>query len=78
MELQNLCKIVDMTLPDYIRNHGDARCAELFGVKERTVASWRRGENFPRATKAMEIVSVTNGEVTMEGIYHHTQTQEAA
>ena len=59
-----------MTLSDYIKEHGDQRCAELFKVKERTVASWRRGENFPRAVKAREIVAVTGGSVTMAGIYH--------
>jgi len=75
--------MVIMRLPDYIRQHGDERCAELFKVKERTVASWRRGENFPRASKAIEIVAATNGEVNMEGIYLttivvHDKHQEAA
>lgn len=58
-----------MTLAEYIRKHGDASCAAFFNVKERTVASWRRGENFPRAGKAREIVDRTAGEVSMEGIY---------
>ena len=57
------------TLPEYITEHGDEKCAALFGVKARTVASWRRCENFPRARKASEIVSLTNNEVTIAGIY---------
>lgn len=57
------------TLPQYIAEIGDDKSAVLFRVKERTVASWRRRENFPRAKKAADIVALTNGEVTMEGIY---------
>lgn len=59
-----------MTLSEYIKEHGDQKCADLFKVKERTVASWRRGENFPRAIKAREIVAITGGSVSMAGIYH--------
>lgn len=58
-----------MTLVEYIRKHGDAFCAQKFGVKERTIASWRRGENFPRAKKAVEIIAETGGELTMDGIF---------
>jgi hypothetical protein len=58
-----------VTLAEFIRKHGDAHCATLFGVKERTVASWRRGENFPRTAKAPQIVERTGGAVTIEGIY---------
>lgn len=47
-------------------------------VKERTVASWRRGENFPRAHKAQEIVAITNNEVDMTGIYRIDQKEDAA
>jgi transcriptional regulator with XRE-family HTH domain len=59
-----------MTLSQYIKNIGDAQCAKLFGVKERTVASWRRGENYPRANKAREIVVLTKGAVSLDGIFH--------
>lgn len=64
-----MCKSCRVTLPEFIRRHGDAHCAALFDVKVRTVASWRRGENFPRARKAREIVDRTNGQVGMEDIY---------
>ena len=58
-----------MTLTQFISELGDSQAALLFNVKERTVASWRRGENFPRATKAQEIVALTKGKVSMDGIY---------
>lgn len=66
-----------MDLPDFIRTHGDDRCAELFGVKPRTVASWRRRENFPRAQKALEIVEKTDGLVSLAGIYGASLQQVA-
>lgn len=58
-----------MEFKKYIEKHGDAKCAELFKVKPRTVASWRRGERYPRPEQANEIVLLTNGEVTMNCIY---------
>ena len=64
-----------MTLIEFIQKHGDAKCASLFKVKERTIASWRRGENFPRAKKAREIVERTGGKVGMDGIYRATPQQ---
>lgn len=63
-----------VTLPEFIRKHGDAHCAGLFRVKERTVASWRRGENYPRAAKSREIVERTGGKVSMEGIYRRSES----
>lgn len=67
-----------MTLIEYIRKHGDSRCAELFEVKQRTVASWRRGENFPRAKKAREIIDRTDGQVSMDDIYRQASPEQAA
>lgn len=57
------------TLSQFIAEKGDAEAARLFGVKERTAASWRRMENYPRAAKAQEIVTILNGEIDMAGIY---------
>lgn len=65
-----------MRLKDYIEKHGDSECARIFGVKERTTASWRRLERIPRPEQARKIVSATNGEVNMAGIY--TAQPEAA
>ena len=58
-----------MELKKYIQVNGDEKCAQLFNVKPRTVASWRRGERYPRPEQANLIVTATNGEVTMTGIY---------
>lgn len=60
-----------MELKKYIQEHGDIKCAELFNVKPRTTASWRRGERLPRPDQANEIVILTNGEVSLYDIYHN-------
>jgi len=39
-------------LPVFIETVGDAEAARLFGVAERTAASWRRRERYPRAPQA--------------------------
>ncbi len=58
-----------MKLSEYIANQGDERCGELFGVKVRTIGSWRRGERTPRPAQARKIVEATSGVVTMSEIY---------
>jgi len=58
-----------MTLPDYIKKHGDEKCANLFGAKLRTIGSWRRRERYPRRDKAQEMVVASKGELTMTGIF---------
>ena len=58
-----------MRLNAYIETIGDAAAAELFGVKERTAASWRRGERLPRPEQAERIVSASRGRVTYSEIY---------
>lgn len=66
-----------MRLPDYIKLIGDAKAASLWGVKERTVASWRRGERVPRREQAAKIV--TSSPVSYADIYGPTTvTDEAA
>lgn len=59
-----------MELKQYIQEKGDDVCATLFKVKPRTAASWRRGERMPRPEQANQIVQVTEGLVTMNGIYN--------
>lgn len=39
----------------YIKEHGDEKCAELFRASRRAVASWRHGERRPSPKKAKEI-----------------------
>ncbi len=58
-----------MKLSDYIKAKGTAECAELFGVSESTIKSWRWGARMPRPEKANEIVSATGGEVSLAEIY---------
>lgn len=56
-----------MRLPDYIEQIGVAKFAKAFGIKRRTVESWKRMERRPRPEQAQRIVEKTP--VTMEGIY---------
>lgn len=70
--------MASMKLSDYIKTQGDAVCAARFGVKERTVAGWRRGEMYPRTAKAHEIVAATNGEVSFAEIYIEPLQRKAA
>lgn len=51
----------------YLRELGDARAAELFGVKPRTAKSWRRGERYPRPAQARVIAE--RSPVTLHDIY---------
>lgn len=65
------------TLPEYIERIGDSAAADLFGVKTRTIESWRRRERFPRVEQARLIVARTNNEVDYAGIFGADE-QEAA
>lgn len=56
-----------MELKTYIEQVGDAKAAKLFGVKTRTVMSWRLGDRTPRPKQAKVIVA--KSPVTMNGIY---------
>lgn len=67
-----------MDLPTYIEAHGDTESARLFGVKERTVASWRRGERWPHPNKAREIETATKGRVSFSEIFSTPRKHERA
>jgi len=58
-----------MNLSSYIEKLGDEKAAKLFGVKERTVASWRRGERIPAPKTAKKIVRVAKGDLTLDDVY---------
>lgn len=62
-----------MKLSTYIENVGDAVAAELFGVEERTAASWRLHERSPRPAKAREIVTATKGKVSFADCYEEKE-----
>ena len=59
-----------MTLQDFIRDMGDGRAAALFGVKERTAASWRRGERFPRAQDIPRMIELSGGRLEYASFFH--------
>lgn len=58
-----------MKLSTFIEEIGDEVAAELFKVKVRTVASWRRKERIPRPRQAQVIIAASEGKVDMHGIY---------
>lgn len=58
-----------MTLIEYIKSVGDSTAADFFGVEERTVASWRRGERCPRTDTAKKIVKSLNGLLSLDDCY---------
>ena len=62
-----------MKLSEFIQTIGDAEAAKLFGVKPRTIGSWRRHERLPRSRRAKAIVDATRhhpaGSVDFDGIY---------
>jgi DNA-binding transcriptional regulator YdaS (Cro superfamily) len=58
-----------MDLPSFIKSVGDEAAARLFGVKLRTVASWKYGERTPHGKRAAEIERLTKGKVRVTEIY---------
>lgn len=58
-----------MNLPEYIRTVGEDVAAKKFGASVWTIRAWRQQAKFPRASKAAEIVALTDGIVDMGGIY---------
>lgn len=78
VRLHAACMLFRMaTLPEFIERIGDNAAAELFGVKVRTIESWRRRERFPRVEQARVIVTRTRNEVDYAGIFGADE-QEAA
>ena len=57
------------SLPQYIASLGDVVFAQRYCVKERTAASWRRRERYPRPEQAHELIERSGGELTMDIIY---------
>lgn len=66
------------TLPDFIAEIGDPEAARLFDAELRTVQAWRRRERFPRPEKAQQMVAVSGGRLTMDGIYGADPDRQAA
>ena len=58
-----------MELAIFIKKMSDAHAAQLFNVSERTASSWRRLERAPSPMQSQNIIDLTEGRVTWEGIY---------
>ena len=58
-----------MELAVFIQKHSDEVAAELFGVKKRTVSSWRRLERVPAPRQSLNIIEKSEGAIDWEGIY---------
>lgn len=65
------------SLASFIAEVGDEKAADLFGVKLRTVESWRRGERTPRPKQAQQIIAAADGRLDFQSIYG-SKTSEAA
>lgn len=58
-----------MELAVFIQQQSDDVAAALFGVKKRTVSSWRRLERVPVPSQSLNIIEKSEGKVDWEGIY---------
>lgn len=67
-----------MDLQTFIEAHGDERAAALFGVKERTTASWRRGERWPKPKSWRRIVEASERKVSVDDLIRGPKPAEQA
>ena len=58
-----------MELAVFIQTQTDEVAAKLFGVKKRTVSSWRRLERAPAPNQSLMIIEATDGKIDWKGIY---------
>ena len=49
---------------------GDKLASKIFKAPPRTCQTWRLGERLPRPKKAMEIIKIMNGVITLDGVYN--------
>lgn len=64
----NCAIILGMKLTEYLKQmKNDRKAAALFGVSERAVSSWRRGERRP-SRKHVKVI-IEKSPVTVDGIY---------
>lgn len=59
-----------MELAVFIQKQTDEVAAKIFGVKKRTVSSWRRLERAPAPSQSLSIIEKTDGQIDWKGIYH--------
>lgn len=65
-------------LSKFIEEIGDEAASKAFGVKLRTVQSWRRGERLPRPRQVARIVAGSGGRVGLAGIYGAAESPSGA
>ncbi len=58
-----------MELAVFIHKKTDEAAAQLFGVKKRTVGSWRRMERVPSPLQSLKIIEKSEGAVDWQDIY---------
>lgn len=63
-----------LSLIDLITEIGDDRAAEMFGVKPRTVASWRRSERWPLARDIPHLIELSGGRLSLESFFYRSRT----
>ena len=53
-----------LSLVDFINALGDEKAATMFGVKPRTIQSWRRAERMPRTRDIPLLIERSGGRLT--------------
>jgi hypothetical protein len=66
-----------LSLIDLIVEIGDDRAAEMFHVKHRTVASWRRSERWPLARDIPHLIEMSGGRLSLESFFCRDRTDAA-
>ena len=62
----------------YLKVNGTDKCAEMFGVSEATIRSWRWDGKRPRVATANRIVEVTKGKLKLADIYALDESEDSA
>ena len=66
-----------LSLVDLITEIGDDQAAAMFGVKRRTVASWRRSERWPLARDIPHLIELSGGRLSLESFFGRDRTDAA-
>ena len=70
-------KTTPLSLIDLIAEIGDDQAAEMFRVKRRTVASWRRSERWPLARDIPHLIELSGGRLSLESFFYRSRTDAA-
>ena len=69
-----MAKKSTLSLIDLITEIGDDQAAEMFHVKRRTVASWRRSERWPLARDIPHLIDLSGGRLSLESLFYRSRT----